>query len=72
MAPLIELILLGYGIIITVCLTKKLQAIEDDLRAQLQLVSKARDVAEPKTKIHFQAQVRVFERLLRRHFPTED
>jgi hypothetical protein len=55
-----------------VLLKHKLHLVEDDLRERLCDAIAARDQAEEKTWAHFNAQVRIFEGLLLKHFYTED
>jgi hypothetical protein len=62
----------GLVTLLVIFLKRKLQAVESDLRAHLSRVISARDISGPETWAHFEAQARILESLIIRHFDTED
>jgi hypothetical protein len=72
MLTLMYVFLLGLSVLLVVFLKHKLHLVEDDLRERLCDAIAARDQAGEKTWAHFNAQVRIFEGLLLKHFYTED
>jgi hypothetical protein len=65
-------LLLGLSVLLVLVLKHKLQSVETDLRAHLSRVIVERDTASPEMWAYYNAQSRVLEGLLFKHFYTED
>ena len=72
MLTLIGVFSFGVAVLLIVFLKRKLQEVESDLRAHLARVISARDMSGPGTWAHFEAQARILESLIIRHFYKED
>ena len=72
MLTLLYIFLLGLSVLLVLILKHKLQSVETDLRAQLSRVIVERDLAIPEMWAYHNAQSRVLQGLLFKHFYTED